>query len=51
MNINIYKFKDKNLKFVIDVGCEFFVEMVIDMINFNKDLEDVVIIFIEFGRI
>lgn len=51
MRINIYKFKDKNLQFIIDVGCEFFVEMVVDMNNFKGYLEDVVIIFIEFGRI
>lgn len=50
MNINIYKSKDKNPKFVTDAGCEFFAEMVIDMTNSNKDLEDAVIISIEFGR-
>lgn len=50
MNISIYKSKDKSPQFVTDAGCEFFAKMVIDMQDSKGELEDAVIISIEFGK-
>lgn len=51
MKINIYKLKDFNLVFIIDEGCELFVEMIIEMLDIKGGMDRVVIIFIQFGKI
>lgn len=51
MKINIYRFKEKNLLFVIDEGCELFVIMIVQMLDIKGGIKRAVIIFIEFGKI
>lgn len=37
--------------FVIDKGCELFVEMIVEMFDIKEGIKRVVIIFIDFGKI